>query len=80
MKSCATRPIMRFLTVMIPTGNGGVGEDLYKRAMAIREQILGPSHPEMARTLNNLARLYRAQGRSDEADRLEKRARDISSR
>jgi hypothetical protein len=31
---------------------------------------LGPEHPNVATTLNNLAELYREQGRFDEAERL----------
>ena len=30
-------------------------EPLYKRSLAIREKALGPDHPEVGRTLNNLA-------------------------
>jgi tetratricopeptide (TPR) repeat protein len=35
---------------------------LFERALAIREQALGPSHPDTATSLNNLADLLRAQG------------------
>src|SRR5262249_14187921 len=35
---------------------------LYERALAIREQALGPSHPSTATSLNTLAGLLRAQG------------------
>ena len=38
-------------------------EPLYKRALAIREKILGPAHPHVAASLNNLAALYGLQGR-----------------
>ena len=37
-------------------------EPLYKRALAIREKALGPDHPDVAQSLNNLADLYSAQG------------------
>ena len=33
-------------------------EPLYKRALAIYEKALGPDHPYVATTLNNLAVLY----------------------
>ena len=33
-------------------------ESLYERALAIREQQLGPEHPDTATSLNNLAVLY----------------------
>ncbi len=37
-------------------------EPLYQRSMAIREKALGPEHPDVAQSLNNLAGLYEAQG------------------
>jgi hypothetical protein len=37
-------------------------EPLFKRALALREQSLPPSHPDIARSLNGLA-LYLDQGR-----------------
>ena len=39
----------------------------YKRSLAIREKSLGPDHPDVAISLNNLAALYRDQGRWAEA-------------
>ena len=38
-------------------------EPFYKRALAIREKALGPDHPDVATSLNNLAVLYNNQGR-----------------
>jgi hypothetical protein len=38
-------------------------EPLYKRALAINEKSLGPEHPNVANSLNNLAALYNDQGR-----------------
>ena len=35
-------------------------EPLYKRSLAIREKALGPDHPDVATSLNNLAELYRS--------------------
>src|SRR6516165_4578895 len=49
-------------------------EPLYKRALAIRENALGPDHPDVAQSLNNLAELYSAQGRHADAEPLYKRA------
>jgi hypothetical protein len=42
-------------------------EELHKRALVIREKALGPDHPEVARSINDLARLYRDWGRYDQA-------------
>ena len=44
-------------------------EPLYKRSLAIREKALGPDHPDVAMSLNNLAAFYRAQGRYADAER-----------
>ena len=38
-------------------------EPLYQRSLAIKEKALGPDHPSVAITLNNLAGLYQSQGR-----------------
>jgi hypothetical protein len=35
---------------------------LFERALAIREEVLGPAHPATAQSLNNLALLRQAQG------------------
>ncbi len=43
-------------------------------ALAICEKALGPDHPDVATALNNLAVLYRAQGRYAEAEPLYKRS------
>ena len=44
-------------------GKYSEAEGLYKRALAIREQALGASHPDVAQTLANLANVYRDQGK-----------------
>ena len=47
----------------IKLGNAGrysEAEPLYKQSLAIREKVLGPNHPDVAASLNNLAELYRA--------------------
>ena len=49
-------------------------EPLFKRSLAIREQALGPEHPDVAMSLNNLALLYRVQGRYAEAEPLYQRS------
>jgi tetratricopeptide (TPR) repeat protein len=42
-------------------------EALYQRALAIKEEAFGASHPATARLLNNLAGLYHRQGKYAEA-------------
>ncbi len=47
---------------------------LAKRSLAIKEKALGPEHPDVATSLNNLAVLYQAQGRYKDAGPLYRRA------
>ena len=53
-------------------------EPLYLRALAIREEQLGSDHPATARSLNNLATLYKDQNKYTEAEPLYLRALAIS--
>ncbi len=53
---------------------------LLKRALAINERLLGPTHINTATSLNNLAGLYWYQGRLDEAEPLYQRALKIRKR
>jgi tetratricopeptide (TPR) repeat protein len=55
-------------------GDYGGAELPLQRALALRERVLGPEHPEVATGLNNLALLYYAQGRYSEAEPLYQRA------
>ena len=55
-------------------------EPLYQRALAIREKVLGPEHPDVATSLNNLAALYHAQGRYADAEPLFQRALAIQEK
>ncbi len=48
--------------------------------MVIREKALGPEHPHVAKTLMNYAALLRKTGRSDEAARMEARAKAIRAK
>src|ERR1700733_9551730 len=48
-----------------------------ERALALREKALGPNHPDVANSLNNLAELYRVQGAYARAEPLLARALDI---
>ena len=50
---------------------------LYKKALAIRERALGPNHPPLALSLNNLAVLYEKMVMYDEAKKLFERADSI---
>ena len=52
-------------------------ESYLGQALTIRETMLGPTHPDVATSLNNLAELYRAQGRYTEAEPYYQRALTI---
>src|SRR5947207_12692806 len=58
-------------------GKYAKAEPLYRRALEIYEQQLGPIHPYTAQSLNNLAYLYNAQGKYAEAEPLYRRAISI---
>jgi tetratricopeptide (TPR) repeat protein len=47
---------------------------LAQRALAIREEVMGPEHPDTATTLNNLAELYRETGTYAQGEALHQRA------
>ncbi|MBV9038363.1 MAG: tetratricopeptide repeat protein, partial [Acidobacteriaceae bacterium] len=52
-------------------------EPLHQRALAIYEQALGPDHPSVTLSLNNLAALYYAQSQYAQAEPLYQRALTI---
>ena len=49
-------------------------ESLFTQSLEILQRRLSPSHPEVIKSLNNLAELYRKSGREIEAAEMEKRA------
>ena len=44
-----------------------------QRSISIKEKALGPDHPDLATSLNNLAILYRSQGRYEDTEPLYQR-------
>ena len=55
-------------------------EPLFKRSLAVPPKALGPEHPDVAVSLNNLALLYRPQGRYGEGEPLAQRALAIGEK
>lgn len=49
----------------------------FTNARSIREKAIGPDHPDVATSLENMAALYRAAKREKEAEELDKRAARI---
>ncbi len=52
-------------------------EDLYRRALSVQENALGPEHPALAATLNNLGALLDQSGKHQEAEPLQRRALSV---
>lgn len=52
---------------------------LYERLVAIKREVLGPAHPDLARTLHDLAVLQESSGRVEQAGALWAEARRILS-
>ena len=59
---------------LLHAGQYAQAEPLFTRALAVREQALGPEHPDVAQSLNNLAWLYYSQGEYAKAEPLYQRA------
>jgi tetratricopeptide (TPR) repeat protein len=55
-------------------GDDAGAATLYKRALAIQVKVLGPNHPQVAASLNNLAVLYQDESQYAQAEPLYKRA------
>jgi len=58
-------------------GKFAEAETLYKKTVAIKENLLGHMHPELALTLNDFAVLYARQDKFPEAENLYRRALQI---
>lgn len=69
--------MLNLAVVYANLGRYDEAEKLFKKILAIDEQLLGPNDPEVARSLDNLADLYLSQGRHFEAERLYRRALTI---
>jgi CHAT domain-containing protein len=65
------------VTQLYNQGRYSEATPLAQRALTIREKILGPDHPDVATSLNNLAELYQTQGRYADAEPFYKRALGI---
>lgn len=52
-------------------------EPLYVQALAVREKAFGPKHASLAYSLNNLAEVYRIEGKDTDADLLDRRAKTL---
>ncbi len=55
-------------------GDLAAARPYYERALAIRERVLGPDHPDTAYSCNNQGTLFAYEGNFDEAVALVRRA------
>ncbi len=55
-------------------------ESLYRQALAIREQVLGQEHPDVAESLNGLGELYDHQGKYAQAESVYQQALALRER
>ncbi len=61
-------------------GRADESRTMHEQALALREGALGPDHPDVSASLNDLANVYLGQGRYDEAQSLYERALAIRER
>ena len=60
-------------------GDYGAAEQLLRAAAELQEASLGPLHPELANTLNNLGVVYEVTSKPDDAERCFRRASTIAA-
>ena len=65
---------------MIAQGKYADAEPLYKRALSIRENALGPDHPDGAQSLETNSALFRETRRSAEVNEMSARAKAIRAK
>ncbi len=62
---------------LIHIGAYSEAQDYLQQALSIRQHVLGPEHPDVASSLNNLAMLYYNQGKYEQAEPLLQQALSI---
>ncbi|NEX23892.1 tetratricopeptide repeat-containing protein, partial [Thiorhodococcus mannitoliphagus] len=73
-RNYAFRPRWGLALFYARQGRYAEAEPLYKRVLTLGENAVGPEHPDVATSLDNLASLYGSQGRYAEAESFHKRA------
>ena len=69
-----------FLIVVGTLVVGGTYAISHKRSCAIRDRVHGPESDKVATSLNNMAAVYKSQGRFDEAHQRDELARALRER
>jgi tetratricopeptide (TPR) repeat protein len=62
---------------LVQIGAYSEAQDYLQQALSIRQHVLGPEHHQVAKSLNNLALLYRDQGKYEQAESLFQQALSI---
>ena len=68
---------LRYALLLQDLGRLDEAELLCRECLEIERKTLGPEHPEVAISLNNLGKLLRSQGRLDEAEPLFRQSLEI---
>ena len=61
-------------------GEYAEAENLQRRTLDIQRRVLGPDHPDTARSINRLAGTLVSEGRNTEAEKLYRESLDIRRR
>ena len=77
--SSSVQPILDAAEKAAADGDIDAAEQLLRRAVRLQEADLGPHHPDLANTLNNLGVVCEKTGRLDEAEGCYRRAYEIAA-
>ena len=77
--SSSVQPILDAAEKAAADGDIDAAEQLLRRAVRLQEANLGPHHPDLANTLNNLGVVCEKTGRLDEAEGCYRRAYEIAA-
>ncbi|PWW74210.1 TPR-like protein [Tuber magnatum] len=67
-------------TLLEYQGKYNESETMHRRALELRESVLGPDHPETLTSVNNLANALEYQGKYDESEKMSRYALKLSKK
>jgi DUF2914 family protein/tetratricopeptide repeat protein len=79
MESAEARPILAAAEAAAASNDYASAERLLREAAVVQERTLGPAHPDLANTFNNLGVVCERAGRIDDADACYRRAHAIAT-
>jgi len=69
---------MNNLTVVLGyQGKHEAAKEMLRRALELREKVLGPEHPATLVSMNNIAEVLRGQGKYEAAEEMHRRALEL---